>query len=467
MNVPNVARDARLTTEERERNKGNVLSTSFEYDATITAQYQSTLPGFFPDIQSAPCRSGPCALPALEGLELVLGLLDGVHLGASALAGFPTLESLPKHGALGYHGINVFQSDSRNPSMVITLIGKHDKPVAAEIAKRMLGQRVYHSWPYLHEGLVVGVSDDAFKYELSTVGSQAKPVGTPLNPFQAIAFKKQADHVEHHQSKRFGVIIGHVDVLLYVRPLKGLKRLETGALVKDYEGPEKEIAQPWQSAVHQVAFEDERYVERDAPPVGTEFPDGERVIFLGKGALYGSAAQVLSTSKDKLNVELVTFANEHLENAEFTRMVLRRPAGTYQPSPIVARHLGISALALSRITSTLLVQLGDGSKTNIGLSLKFESKGQKVLGWSKRNDRGWEYSRLTADALQKYRAAFPEPFRYLDQRGDNVVRSAELCPTAEDPDKVVKDMKKWLKAAGLTDLEPVSLFAEQLEKVCH
>lgn len=46
-----------------------------------------------------------------------------------------------------------------------------------------------------------------------------------------------------------------------------------------------------------------------------------------------------------------------------------------------------------------------------------------------------------------------------------MVRAAELCPTAEDPDKVIKDMKKWLKSEGLTDMESVSLFAEQLERV--
>lgn len=45
-----------------------------------------------------------------------------------------------------------------------------------------------------------------------------------------------------------------------------------------------------------------------------------------------------------------------------------------------------------------------------------------------------------------------------------MVSSAELCPTAEDPDKVIKSMKKYLKENGLSDLEPVSLFAEQLEK---
>jgi hypothetical protein len=42
-----------------------------------------------------------------------------------------------------------------------------------------------------------------------------------------------------------------------------------------------------------------------------------------------------------------------------------------------------------------------------------------------------------------------------------------LCPTAEDPDKVIKDMKKWLTQEGLADLDAVSLFAEKLEQVGH
>jgi 5'-3' exoribonuclease 1 len=50
-----------------------------------------------------------------------------------------------------------------------------------------------------------------------------------------------------------------------------------------------------------------------------------------------------------------------------------------------------------------MVLLEDGQKMNIGLSLKFESKGLKVLGYSKRNDRGWEFSESTAKALEGYK----------------------------------------------------------------
>ncbi|WVQ68061.1 uncharacterized protein L199_006267 [Kwoniella botswanensis] len=457
------ARDQRLTSEEKSRNQ-NYVATQFEYDAEQEASYPSSAPGYFPDLAKAQCRSSPFHLPTLgDGIELILGLLDGVHLGAKALAGFPSLQTLPHQGTLGYHGVNVFQSDSRNQSMIITITAKHDRPNTGDIAKRMIGQRTFHSWPYLHEGMVVAVSDDMFKYELQKMGKTAKVVSTPFNPFQAIAWKKSADHIEHHNSKRFGIITGNVDVALHVRPLKGMKRLDTGALVKDYEGPEKEITQAYQLAVNQVTFEDERYLEQAAPPMSQEFPDGEKVIFLGQMG-YGTAAQVIKTTDTTLDVALAYFPSEKQENLNFSKLVAHRPAGTYYPSPVLARRLNIPPLGLSRITSTLLVLLEDGSKSNIGLALKFESKGLKVLGFSRKNDRGWEYSEKTAQILQEYKEAFPEPFANLDSRGGDLVTSAELCPTADDPDSVIKAMRKWLKERDLLDPETVSLFAEQLEK---
>lgn len=199
-----------------------MLSTQFVYDEKEVHTFPSSSPGFFPDIVQCHCKSSPFNLPTLgDGIDLIMGLIDGVHIGAKALAGFPSLQTLPYAGSLGYHGVNVFQSDSRNQSMVITLTDKQDRVNTADIAKEFLGKQTYHSWPYLQEGLVVAVSDDRFKYELQPAGKSIKVVSAPHNPFQAIQWRKSADRVEHHQSKRFGVIIGNVDVVLHVRPLKG------------------------------------------------------------------------------------------------------------------------------------------------------------------------------------------------------------------------------------------------------
>lgn len=170
-----------------------------------------------------------------------------------------------------------------------------------------------------------------------------------------------------------------------------------------------------------------------------EFPDGERVICLGQMA-YGTAAQVMSTSNDTLSISLAVstsstdcllawiladgqfFPSEAKENRVFTEIVATRPSGHYYPAHVLGRRLGLSGLQLSKICSTLMVRLDNDSKVNIGIPMKFESKGLKVLGYTRRADRGWEYSELAARALERYKAAFPEAFNNLGAGGEGEIK---------------------------------------------
>lgn len=45
------------------------------------------------------------------------------------------------------------------------------------------------------------------------------------------------------------------------------------------------------------------------------------------------------------------------------------------------------------------------------------------------------------------------------------IKSEEIYPNEMKPDQKIKDIRAWLKSRGVLDLEPVTLFAEQLEKV--
>ena len=83
----------------------------------------------------------------------------------------------------------------------------------------------------------------------------------------------------------------------------GLKRLDNGALVKDYEGPEKETEQAVQMIVSDVHSEDPRFMEKEPPPLSEEFPVDSKVFFLGEHA-YGVAAQISATTTDTLSVVL-------------------------------------------------------------------------------------------------------------------------------------------------------------------
>jgi 5'-3' exoribonuclease 1 len=163
-------------------------------------------------------------LPTLDGLHLVEGLCDGAVLGADALAGFPSLSTLPHTAQLGFHGVNVHGTESRNQSMVIHIKNPYEDRTTSDVAREMVGSRVFVGWPYLREGLVAAVSDCLFRYEKMTVipGKPAKVVANPHAPAGLGIWKSKAEKIEHTYSKRCAVITGSVEVLLHVRPLKGL-----------------------------------------------------------------------------------------------------------------------------------------------------------------------------------------------------------------------------------------------------
>lgn len=73
--------------------------------------------------------------------------------------------------------------------------------------------------------------------------------------------------------------------------------------MKEYEGPDKEVEHAMQMCLLEVSSEDPRYIEKAAPPLSEEFPDGSKIFFLGEHA-YGVAAQVSATTQTSLSVIL-------------------------------------------------------------------------------------------------------------------------------------------------------------------
>ncbi len=67
-----------------------------------------------------------------------------------------------------------------------------------------------------------------------------------------------------------------------------------------------------------------------------------------------------------------------------------------------------------------MVIAGDGSKSNLGLSLKFEAKALKVIEYSRKDGRFWEFSEKALQLIREYKATYPEVFRVLDRSGDGI-----------------------------------------------
>ena len=65
--------------------------------------------------------------------------------------------------------------------------------------------------------------------------------------------------------------------------------------------------------------------------------------------------------------------------------------------------VGISGRALSKITSSFMVITSDNQKTNLGLSLKFDAKGLKVIDYSRKEGRHWEFSDRAVELIREYK----------------------------------------------------------------
>jgi 5'-3' exoribonuclease 1 len=134
----------------------------------------------------------------------------------------------------------------------------------------------------------------------------------------------------------------------------------------------------------------------------------------------------------------------------------------YTPSWKVAKMLGLSGLALSKITSSFYVMLEKDKKLNLGLNLKYESKQEKVLGFADKTEHGWEYSDKAINLIRNYMERFPSIFKGLRKPSiDNYYSSKELFNSTH-PDNDANDASKWLKEQGVNDFLRVPLSSRSL-----
>ena len=448
-----------LSDAEKMRNDFGV-TLKFTYDPDIDFTYSSSLVGIFPDIAHCRCVENIFDLPTIEGLEYHVGLMDGVKLGEAALAGFPSLATIPYNATLGFHGVNVFQQDSRNESMVVTIEDSEIR-TNSSTAKLKLGQRVFVGYPFLQEGKVIRISDELFDY-LPPADGSPHPISRQHGPKEIDDWRKKAERIEQQYSKRLGIIIGGVESISHVELLKGLKKTDEGATIKEYAvipGMEHEFAS--QTIVDEVVSEDQRFLEQAAVPIEEEFPPGSRAFFLGEFN-YGRPLEVTGHKENRADIWLSTIKGKE---AEFGRDAIAHSAGQthYIPSYTVAKMLHLHPLVLSKITSAFSVSALGLPRLNLGLNLKFEAKKLKVLGYSRRNDKGWEFSDRAIQLISTYMTIFPEFIAGIMRKPQgNEYDQSDFYPDDVAVAKI-KEIATWLKSIESKNFEMVPLDAEQLD----
>lgn len=451
-------KDALLSADEKERNEFGV-SLKFTYASDVDFTYPSTLNGVFPDIAHCHCVENIFELPTIEGLAIHVGLVEGVQLGQSALAGFPSLQTIPYSANLGFHGVTVFQQESGKESMVVTIFDS-EKRGKVELAKSYLGQRVHVGYPFLSEARVIRVSDELFNYYLPQSGV-GPPTAIPHGPPEISLWRRNAERIESHYSKRLGIIIGPVESMIHVEMLKGLKKTDDGSTVKEYaetSGIESDYAS--QLVVTGVVNEDLRFIEKAALSIEEEFPIGTRAFFLGEFS-YGRPLEVVGHTSNRADIWVSTLKGKA---PEFGRDIANDAdrLSPYTPSFTVAKNLELSPLALSKITSAFHVLLDD-ARLNLGLNLKFESRKLKVLGYSRRGPTGWEFSQKAIELVQQYMIRFPDFIAGVIRNPQGNIHEATSFYPASEAKARIKDIQAWLKSIESKNFEKVPLDAAQLD----
>ena len=318
------SREGQLTKEEKSRNTHG-KSFIFSLDARTPTAYPSPLPGEFPDIANCLCSMRTYDLPTISSEGLNKGLCLGVKLGAKGLPGFPSMHTLAHTATLGFHGVTVFNMESPNESMIVSIGHAFDGRTPEQIALEKIGKSVYIGWPFLHEAQVTAMVDEYFKYEVKEAGGRTDVVKTPLGHDGQDTFYKSSERIEGHYSKRYGVITGPIEIILHVRPLKGMGLREDGSLKKEFAPYNEEMPVALQTVVDSVEVEDARYKELAPPPVESEYPVGIQVFFLGPQG-YGLPAEVTGHDDGKVHIRLAVKNYQNLlfcGNSAFQRSLLK------------------------------------------------------------------------------------------------------------------------------------------------
>ncbi|KAK9367773.1 XRN 5'-3' exonuclease N-terminus-domain-containing protein, partial [Lipomyces kononenkoae] len=459
--------EKQLTPAERKRNTfGKMIK--FSYDPNMNEVYASSLQDVFPDIPENHCHITEYQFPPMAGRQYKSGLGEGVKLGAHALAGFPTLHTIPHTAALTTrHSVNVFQQDSRREAMIVSLDDVFEELTTEQIAAKRLETKVYIGWPYIREAMIIEICDDSFSYSMiHSIGATTTSniVQSPMTPadVQTFDIRRAAIYTQH---AKLGVDIGTVDVLAKVVLLKGMKQLPNGALVKEYDWtPSLRVDYAMQTILTSVVNEDERYKEKPAPPISEQFPVGTRGFYLGEEA-YAQPLQVLEI--DGQHHADVFVAAAKPEDMTFGTAIAEaeQKKVVYYASIDVCRALHIPSLLLSKITASYSVTSGEqDSSNNIGLNLKFEGKKQKVLGYTRRTATGWEYSDKAKNLIKEYQTKFPDLFEGLKREvhTDRPSISTLLGVPEKVAQKRLDEIKVWLKSAESGRMDRVPLDSEQL-----
>ena len=174
-----------FTAEELSRNV-HLDDEIYRFDPNIVCErVPSTIPQLYPDLVQCHTTSTPFIVPPIPGdgryrwvgfcvsftitatiptnfVCLRSALCKGLAMPAPS---FPHLGALKVSMSLSPVGVNVFGTESRKSSLVVTIHPSKSTMTGMEAAQRLLGKTVVVKWPFLRQAKVVAISNQDVRYE--------------------------------------------------------------------------------------------------------------------------------------------------------------------------------------------------------------------------------------------------------------------------------------------------------------
>ncbi|KAJ1920217.1 exonuclease II Exo2 [Mycoemilia scoparia] len=440
-----------LLPEEQRRNEFGQTYIFVPQDP-IDQDYPSPLPDLLPPVKQIACRMVPFVLE--DPPTIPRGILPGTRKSDQLLAGFPSLDSLPHTAIFSFHKVRVFLQDSKNESLVINLnpleerfphscINYEGEPptINVEFAKTILSKkRVFVQWPYLRDARPVCVWDATARYFLNNKGLVQV---IPHKESEKAKWRKDSSHEKARLDRNFAVTVEEPRVMIEAQMFDSMKVLTNGSRIRSYKEKTSMFLLDTTIINEGPWGEDSRYKEFPPISVTKKYPLGEQVIFLAGVKEYGRVGTVIGNDerKDVVSIRLEFPKTDPTLNLP-RALLNKNPTEKYYPSHEITRRFRFNPLAFSKLTASLNVINSAGVRTNIGLNLKFESKGLKVIGYSRKADRGWEFSEKAVELFTKYYQTFPT---VLDRLQKLATQSDYRVSDLFENDQQLMVVKRWLK----------------------
>ncbi|XP_032684890.1 5'-3' exoribonuclease 1 isoform X3 [Odontomachus brunneus] len=439
---------SKITPEEQQRNMhGKMRLYSFTDDKMSVNEETSHFPRIDNHAYVSLISYDDIFVPKQQ---LVRGLSPGYDINVY-YPGFPKLHCIRHTASLTKAEVKVFQQPSRGENMILYVISEQISRLE-DLASQLLGKSVYVDWPYLKKALVVGVANNSTKFTLidSLVDYNPDNVNKENMKGQLVTeWNVQEKHIRETYMSRFGISIGHTDVLVYVRLFLGSKYVFGTQGEVTLEKQWAKLPVPY---VYQTVVKDISTYYKSLPVYKTMhdiFVPGTICFMLGY-PYYGAMGKVLPNKTDdtksrRIQVS-VTFTKE--PTLEIIKQAHAQQKTRYMHGSIAAQRLGISSHLLSRITGTIYVVQAlsnelDLTKHNIGLNLKFNKKNEEVPGYTKKENNQWLYSLKAIELIRNYMTKCPNLFERLTINVTNDIFQEEELFDKESNE--LEGIVTWLK----------------------